>query len=181
MDIEKDCKCNVYSSCKIDKCICECLSYCKKYKPIYDKILLGFYVYYTINPPMKEHETDEFKLNYWLDNFTELLLCSDDLIIVVEYSPKMQLHFHMMIRVKDRIKFEKGLVQKWFYRGNNDVRRLAQPVMGMHYLFKQCDITEKLLGRSPIFTVIDLIKHKHEMKSARLQFKKSLVEDENYD
>lgn len=180
--INSHCNCSIYSGCKIDKCICECAAFCHKYKDIYDKILLGNHYWYTLSPPMKEYETDDAKLDFWLDEFVKLLDCCTDFIIVVEFDDKMRLHFHMMIRTKDDIKFKRSCVQRWYFKANNDIKRMSQPVMGMHYLFKQSETTQKLLnGRIPILTAVDIIKHKTEMKSARLQFKNQLLDEENYD
>lgn len=151
---------------------CECGAYCVQYKQLYNEIISGGkYCYLTISPKMIQYEEDEEKLDFWLSEFLNLRKCSDKYIIVVEYTKKMILHFHMMVKVKDRIKWNRGLIQRWYHLANIEPI-YSQPKHGIHYLFKEIDSTKELLGKRVIYTNEDLDKVKTQRVEMRKQFSK---------
>lgn len=158
----KSCKCTISSQCEIEDC--QCKDFCVNYVELYNKILDGGqYCYMTISPKPSELQDDDDKLAMWLSDFRNLLSCSDKFIIVAEYTQKAILHFHIMIKIKDRVKWIKRFVQRWYHISNICPIYKNQPKYGIHYLFKEIYNTQEVLQTLPIWTS-DTIK---ELKTKR--------------
>lgn len=150
------CQCCELSECALGS-VCECGDYCFKYKDIYNRIDASTKkCWLTISPKPHELEDDASKLRDWLNDFYDLRKCCKDLIVSVEYTSKMIMHFHIFIAVTDIIKFKKGFLQRWYFKANIEPIWGRCPKEGIHYLFKTSTEVETILEEASIFTMKDL-------------------------
>lgn len=166
---------------------CECSEYCKVYLPLYKKIIDGGkYCFMTISPKPNPLESDEDKLRHWLNDFYDLRKCSDHILLVVEYTKKMIMHFHFMIKIKDPIKYKKGFIQRWYHLANIEPIYNCQPKHNIHYLFKESDTTKELLdGQKSIYTFDDLKEYVVTKPNLKVQLTRTLrmenlISDDEY-
>lgn len=154
------CTCNVISKCPIGAG-CQCQKYCFHYINLYNEIIDGGkYCWLTISPKPLQIETDEEKMAFWLCEFARVFrYCSNRYLIVIEYTNKMILHFHIMVKIYDYIRFKRQGIQTWYYKANIEPIYGSQPAKGVHYLFKSIDDVASIIGFTPIFTQDNLNSH----------------------
>lgn len=173
-DNRVQCQCNEISACALGSA-CECGDYCFKFSELYKDINLNTKkCWLTISPKPHELEEDSNKLREWLNDFHDLRKCSKKLILVVEYTTKMIMHFHLFIAVSDVIKFKKAFLQRWYYKANIEPIWGREPKEGIHYLFKASSEVETILEESSIYTLADLRKYVQASPTVRRQFCGSL-------
>ncbi len=145
MEGVNNCECLIVDKCEQGE-ICQCIEYCHIYQNIYNTIIDGpNFGFLTISPKMLEIEADAEKNRWWLHQFGELKYACSEFILVSEYThSKMILHFHIVMKIKDRIKL-KYLIQRWYYHSNIMLTK-SKPLKGLHYLFKEINDNEELLG-----------------------------------
>lgn len=145
------CVCKTRSVCQLNQFsdeLCQCKDFCKKYLPQYNSLVerLTKVCFFTFNPKPKTQAQHEFLeglipsdlkiFQKWVKaNFTD-----DDniesFIAVSELTKKAQIHYHVLVKFKDKVKFKKRVVQRLYYDGNIDAQ-YKPPRFGLHYLFKQ--------------------------------------------
>ncbi len=164
------CLCSELSECALGSS-CECGDYCTKYSDLYKEISASTKkCWLTISPKPHEFESDEDKLREWLNDFYDLRKCAKRFIIVVEYTTKMIMHFHIFIAVMDPIKFKKAFLQRWYYKANIEPIWGRSPKEGIHYLFKQSTEVETMIEESSIYTPEILKQYIQRKPNLRRQF-----------
>lgn len=163
------CSCKCTGACDVQG-ECECIGYCKDYQELYDEIAASNRrCWLTISPKPHEFEVDADKVIDWLSDIYELRKCSDKMIVVVEYTTKMIMHFHIFIKITDMIKFKKGFIQRWYYTSNIEPIYGRNPAKGIHYLFKSVTSVAELLTHRVHFDFKSLKDYVKKNPSLRRQ------------
>lgn len=153
-----DCKCTITGQCLLKEC--ECITFCKDYEKLYKSITESkYYCWYTFNPKPNQLKEELLGYEYYVkqvfkDLYQDLISNKGvaNFILVSELSEAGKLHFHILISLKDRIKFYKTFVASYYHKGVNKCIMNQKPKMGMHYLFKQQIFMAEYWEKNSIYT-----------------------------
>lgn len=151
--IKNKCKCEIRTECVGIECQCDI--YCKEYVELYILILTGIeeICWLTFSPKPNILMTDRNHLESMISLMKDMTKRKvvGNYILVTELTQKGQLHFHVFMSLKDKIKFMKRYVRHLYMIGNV-LPIYGRPRDGIHYLFKSQGDMAKFWGISMVIT-----------------------------
>lgn len=175
----KFCECIITTECRRGKDSCQCKSYCG----LHARAVAGFTntVCATISPNPNSIESYHKTNSDWAERFYKLRKHLSGGVIVLELAG-LRPHYHCIFDVRDKIGFTATLLSWSKY---DNVKKHNMFSGGVHYIFKEVDLTRDLTGIEPVLTYGDLITRERELYKqkllARLQRKQDLLQEVNKD
>lgn len=144
---ENKCICEHINVC--DRDLCDCETYCKKYKNLlmsHKAATPRFKKFITISPRPTSDSMSK-QLEGWKIELNKLAKSSKLLLIVAELNASSQLHFHGVAIPKDLFKFNRIMrrISTW-----DNSKQHGSFKGGYHYLFKDVDYTRECIDHDPI-------------------------------
>lgn len=150
------CKCHIASQCTIKDC--QCIDYCSKFEEILNKITKKHFCWFTHSPKPNQLKEELIGPKYNEDLVKELYTdCLNnkaigEFLLVPEVTEGGRLHFHALIELKDKVKFYKTFVPKYYWRGINKFILNQKPKYGYHYLFKLSNFMQDYFECNTVLT-----------------------------
>lgn len=156
-----------------------CCHYCSSYLTLYGKIKSQGMRWLTISPPISDSDPDVY-YDMWFEEFELFRKFVKNIILIVEFS-NLRMHFHAVYSVKDKKK--EYMIVNRFRKGNMVRVYDGEPKGGIHYLFKDIEVSTELLTKSPIIDLdalnLSVEKRKHDRRQKLLKEKEEKLKDVN--